>query len=167
MRGELATGMRSRKGDGFIFFHAYAVFCRTSTAGGAFASRGGGPPQINTSGHKSAPLGQATVPSSTRASRKRAESRRIDSKMGPTRRDETSRSITVSFVSVRRSRNPSSGTTPRILKNGISFLPYSSGAMGSGERPLRARSQSRRNSTLWRAAHSNTSAKPRRGRFPL
>src|SRR2546427_1505596 len=73
-------------------------------AGEEPVSFGGGPPQIKTSGHRSAPLGHTTVPASTRTARKSAGSLLIGSKTGPSSKAEMSRSITDPSVSVKRDR---------------------------------------------------------------
>lgn len=80
----------------------------------ASASPGGGSPQIGTSGHRSAPYPQTTVPASTRTSRKNAGSLQRASKFGPCIGADTSRSMTTSFVSRSRRRKLSRGVTSRI-----------------------------------------------------
>jgi hypothetical protein len=61
------------KGGGRKWRYAVLAAVGAERGGGeAPVSLGGGPPQIKTSGHRSAPLGHTTVPASTRAARKSA-----------------------------------------------------------------------------------------------
>ena len=75
---------------------------------------GGVPPQIRTSGQRSAPFGQTTVPDSTLTCRKATESLRRVSNIGPISRLVISRSTIDPSVSVSRRRKPSTGMTSRI-----------------------------------------------------
>ena len=110
----------------------------------ASASAGGGPPQISTSGHRSAPFPQTTVPASIRTSRNNAGSLRRASKIGPRISPDTSRSMTASFVSRSRKRKPSRGVTSRIRIRVMIARPHSRGGMSLGATPARA---------IWRLAH--------------
>ncbi len=88
---------------------------------GCCPSSGGAPPQIKTSGQRSAPFGQTTVPPSTRTLAKTAGSLRIGSNTGPTSSRDTSRSITEPSVSSRLNLKPSRTLTSRIRKSAISL----------------------------------------------
>jgi len=59
---------------------------------------------MSTSGHRSAPFGQTTVPFSTRALANDSGFSRISAKTGPTRNSDTSRSMIEPSVSVSRRR---------------------------------------------------------------
>lgn len=79
--------------------------------------RGKGPPQISVSGHRSAPLGQTTVPCSTLTCLKRVSSALSGSKIGPTIRLEMFRSMTEPSVSVSCNLLSWRGIACRILRS--------------------------------------------------
>jgi hypothetical protein len=120
---------------------------------------GGGPPQMRTSGQRSAPFPQTTVPPSARTSRNRSGERSRSSNIGPRSKWRTSRSITVSLVKCRRRQKPSSGSTPRIRSKFMRYPRYSKGGMGCGPRysaALRAQKVCADHTTCVRSRSSRT-----------